>query len=203
MPSTVTRTYRRLRYGRPVIVVSGLPRSGTSMAMRMLEAGGSVNLSDRIRTADESNPVGYYEFERVKELGEPGDRSWLADARGKAVKIISHLLPQVPETLNYKVLFMHRDLDEVIASQNTMLALRGEPQGGGDEHAREWFEGHLWRVQRLLAQRPCFEVLDVSYRVVLTEPSEEAMRISRFLGRSLDVAKMAAVVDARLYRTRR
>jgi len=203
MPLPLTRIYRDLRYGQPVIVVSGLPRSGTSMTMQMLEAGGMEILSDGIREADESNPVGYYELERVKELDGSSDASWLADAKGKAVKIISYLLQRLPETLNYKILLMHRDLDEIIASQNKMLALRGEPQESTNERMRELFEGHLWKAKRLLSRRSCFEALDVSYRSVIDNPREQAGRMNRFLGRGLDVEKMAAVVDERLYRNRR
>src|SRR3954449_579427 len=107
---------RRLRNQKPIVVVSGLPRSGTSMAMKMLEAGGVPILSDGIRTADVSNPKGYYELERVKELDKGGDTAWPAEARGKAVKIISFLLTWLPETYDYQVIFMQRDLQEAIAS---------------------------------------------------------------------------------------
>src|SRR5437764_15261399 len=117
--------FRRLRYGAPIIVVSGLPRSGTSMAMKMLDAGGVGIVTDGVRTADESNPKGYYEFEPVKELDKNGDLSWLPGARGKAVKIISFLLTYLPDTFDYQVLFMNRDIDEVLASQNKMIAARG------------------------------------------------------------------------------
>src|ERR1700730_12387191 len=112
----VDRLYRRLRYGAPIVVVSGTPRSGTSMAMKMLDAGGMPTLTDGIRAADESNPKGYYEFERVKELDKNGDIAWLSDARGNAVKIISFLLTFLPESFDYQVIFMDRDLDEVLAS---------------------------------------------------------------------------------------
>jgi hypothetical protein len=203
MPLAITRLYRRLRFGKPVIVVSGLPRSGTSMTMQMLEAGGVEILTDGVREADESNPVGYYELEKVKELDKGGDKSWLTEAKGKAVKIISYLLPHLPETLNYKILFMHRDLDEIIASQNKMLELRGEPQETSDERTRELFEDHLWRARRLLAHRSCFDVLEVSHRDVINQPREQAGRLDRFLGGGLVVESMTAVVDERLYRNRR
>jgi hypothetical protein len=192
-----------MRYGKPVIVVSGLPRSGTSMAMQMLEATGVEIVSDGVRAADESNPPGYYELEKVKELDKTGDASWLKDAKGKAVKVISYLLPHLPETLNYKILFMHRDLDEIIASQNKMLVQRGEPQESGDERMRELFEDHLWKAKRLFARRSGFGVLDVSHRDVIEDPREQAQRINTFLGGGLDLESMAAVVDERLYRNRR
>ena len=115
---------RRLRRGRPIVVVSGLPRSGTSMAMKMIEAGGLPVVTDGLRHADASNPNGYYEFEHVKNLDKAGDLSWLAEARGKAVKIISFLITYLPEAYDYRVVFMQRDLSEVIASQNRMLDAR-------------------------------------------------------------------------------
>src|SRR6185503_17792221 len=137
---------RRLRYGKPIVIVSGLPRSGTSMAMKMLEAGGMPILADGIRTADISNPKGYYEFEPVKELDKGGDVTWLAEARGKAVKIISFLLTWLPERYDYRVIFMQRDLREAIASQNAMLAHRGEtpaPGSASDDQIRKMYEDHL------------------------------------------------------------
>src|SRR4029077_19007967 len=104
MPSSLSRLVRRLRHGSPIVVVSGLPRSGTSMAMRMLEAGGLSPVIDGIRTADDDNPNGYYELEKVKALDKGGDTAWLAGARGKAVKIVSHLVTWLPETYDYQVL---------------------------------------------------------------------------------------------------
>src|SRR5438128_3864516 len=127
--------YRRVRYGRPIVVVSGLPRSGTSMAMKMLEAGGLRVVTDGQRTADEDNPKGYYEDERVKDLHREGDKTWLRDARGDVVKIISFLLKSLPADNNYKVLFMHRNLREIVASQNKMLARRGEKNETPDDRA--------------------------------------------------------------------
>ena len=125
MISSATRLYRRLRFGQPVVVISGLPRSGTSMAMRMLESGGLKVMTDGLRIADASNTNGYYEVERVKRLNSDDDRSWLAQARGKAIKIISFLLTYLPDSNDYHVIFMHRSLDEVIKSQNAMLVARG------------------------------------------------------------------------------
>ena len=119
------RLYRRIRYGEPVIIVSGLPRSGTSMAMQMLAAAGVSVVTDGVREAGEDNPKGYYEDERVKDLHkETQDGAWVREARGKAIKIISFLLKDLPETNNYKVIFMRRDLSEVLASQQKMLDRR-------------------------------------------------------------------------------
>src|ERR1700704_756589 len=125
----LTRLSRRLRYGLPIVVVSGLPRSGTSMAMKMLQAGGLPLLTDDARPADDSNPDGYFEFELVKQLDKSGDLAWLRNARGKGVKVISWLVTWLPESYDYRVIFMQRDLEEVVASQNAMLLQRGEPRG--------------------------------------------------------------------------
>lgn len=198
----IGRWLRRLRYGRPIVVVSGLPRSGTSMMMRMLEAGGLQPLEDGVRGADISNPKGYFEFEPVKDLeAARGDVPWLPEARGKAVKIISFLLTWLPEDFNYQVIFMQRDLDEVLASQQQMLARRGEAAGESGT-SREVFEAHLAQVGRFMAARPCFETLYVPYREAVAAPEVTAAAVARFLGRSMDTAAMAKAVEASLYRNR-
>ena len=200
----VSRWYRSLRYGRPIVVVSGLPRSGTSMAVRMLEAGGMGVVTDGLRTADDSNPKGYFELERVKSLGTDSDTSWLVAARGRAIKIISFLLRDLPETNNYRVLFMHRHMDEILASQRRMLIARQEPDtSAGDDRLSLEYARHLIAVTRVLATRPCFETLDLRHADVVARPLDEATRIRRFLGLDLDVSKMAAAVDETLYRNRR
>ena len=124
---------RRLRFGKSIIVVSGLPRSGTSMMMRMLEAGGIEIMTDDQRAADVDHPRGYFELERVKELDKGGDKSWLDGARGKAIKIISFLLRELPPDYHCKVIFMRRGIDEIIASQNKMLERRNERNETNDE----------------------------------------------------------------------
>lgn len=204
MSSFLDRIVRRLRYGRPIVVVSGLPRSGTSMAMKMLEAGGLPLLTDGIRTADDSNPKGYYELEAVKNLHTECDTAWLGDARGKAVKVVSFLLTWLPETYDYKVIFMQRDLGEVIASETTMLIRRGEsPEPVREGDTRRVYEQHLEKVARFLSSRRCFSTLRVNYRDALERPVDEARRIDEFLGGGLDVEQMARVADPALYRNRR
>ena len=194
--------YRRLRFGEPIVIVSGLPRSGTSMAMKMLEATGYPIVSDGIRTADEDNPKGYYELERVKDLAKETDFSWLEGARGRAIKIISYLLKELPPDYNYKVLFMRRDLSEVLASQQKMLQRRDESSETEDERMMELYENDLWKANYLLKHQPQFEHLQVHYRQVLDEPLLAARQINEFLGGHLDVEKMARVVDPDLYRNR-
>jgi hypothetical protein len=198
----VRHLYRRLRYGEPVIVVSGLPRSGTSMAMKMLAAGGLPIVTDGQRIADEDNPKGYFEDERVLRLAEAVDTSWLEGARGKAVKIISYLLRHLPANNNYKVLFMRRDLGEVLASQAKMLARRGETSDTADERMRELSSTDLWRAEYFMKHSPSVEYLDVHYTQVLADPEGEARRIAAFLGGGLDLRKMAEMVDPSLYRNR-
>ncbi len=200
--SFLRQTYRRLRYGDPIVVVSGLPRSGTSMAMKMLEAGGLSLVVDGVRTADEDNPKGYYEDERVKDLGDMDDKAWLAGSKGKAIKVISYLLGDLPKNHNYKILFMRRHVDEVLASQAKMLERRGETSETSDERMIELYGDHLWKVDRLLKREPHLEYIDVQYTSVLEDPRAAAERIRDFLGLPLDAAKMAGVVDARLYRNR-
>ena len=193
--------YRRLRHGPPIVVVSGLPRSGTSMAMKMLEAGGLAVVTDGLRRADEDNPKGYYEDERVKELHQAADKTWLRAARGKVVKIISFLLKSLPADNNYQVLFMHRNLREIVASQNKMLVRRGERNDTPDDRAVQLLDEQV-RDARFFLRRPQFEVLELNYGEVLESAGPQARRIAAFLRRPLDEAKMAEVVDRQLYRNR-
>ena len=203
MPLAIARrAFRRIRYGPAIVVVSGLPRSGTSMMMQMLEAGGVEPVTDGLRTADESNPRGYYELERVKDLEDAADKLWLRDARGRAVKIIAFLMQFLPETFNYKVVLMHRRLDEVLASQTKMLASLGETTETDDPRMRELFADQLARTKSLLAYRPCFEVLHMKYHAVIEDGRKHADELNRFLGGRLDTEAMAPAVNPGLYRNR-
>lgn len=192
-----------------VIVVAGLPRSGTSMMMKMLDAGGLPVMTDDIRTPDEDNPRGYYEFEAVK--GIQGDTSWLQNARGRAVKMVSALLRYLPADYSYKVIFMQREMHEILASQRKMLARRAADAGDRDEapaevddaHMAILFEEHLKTVCGWLKERPEIEVLYVNYNDVLQNPFSYAEQINGFLDAQLDVEAMASVVDPTLYRNRR
>ena len=187
--------------GKYVTIVSGLPRSGTSMMMAMLQAGGLEVLTDEVRKADEDNPRGYFEFERVKQVKE--DRSWLPGALGKVVKMISALLDKLPSDHHYKVVFMERNIDEVLASQNQMLVRRGEPTDAVDDEMRMLFRKHLRQIGEWLEEQSNFDVLYVSYNDTLQRPRENVEKINGFLGGSLDVDQMVAVVDRKLYRQRR
>jgi Sulfotransferase domain len=200
--SSPQRLWRRLRFGRPIVVVSGLPRSGTSMMMKMLSAGGLPIVTDGKRVADESNPEGYFELEAVKDLDKDTDRRWLRDARGRGVKILSPLLASLPDSYNYSVIYMLRDLREIIASQDAMLARAGEPtQVTTIESLIAEYDAHLRRTRALLVNRACFDTLFVDYADAIAAPREVAERVDVFVG-GLDVDRMADAVNAQLYRQR-
>lgn len=185
-----------------VIIVSGLPRSGTSMMMRMLEAGGVPVLVDNLRTADEDNPNGYYEFEPVKEVRE--DASWLRDAQGRAVKMVYRLLYDLPAHGSYRVIFMTRKLDEVIASQNTMLQRNGK--GSDDlsgEQLADIYRKQLLEARTWLDGRPNFEVQYVDYGDALNDTQRVADELNQFLHGGLNTNAMLEVPNPSLYRQRR
>lgn len=187
-----------------VIVVSGLPRSGTSMMMKMLEAGGIEPMTDQMRQADKDNPLGYYEVERIKKLPRQEDRSWVAQARGRALKAISHLLKSLPSDLDYRVIFMNRHLDEVLASQSKMLERNGSRSDPSqDEKMRVLYRKHLSEIKDWLTEQSNFQVLYMDYPEVVNNPLREARRISQFLDDSLNTEAMASVVEERLYRNRK
>ncbi len=194
---------KKRKYGEEIIIVSGLPRSGTSMMMKMLEAGGRDPMTDNIREADVDNPKGYYEYERVKDLEHEKDKSYVREGRGKVLKVISFLLKYLPPDNAYRVIFMRRDLDEVIASQNKMLHHREEPNPIRDEEAKQLYANHLVNVKVMCDMRENFELLEVDYRVALDRPEEIVRAVNEFLGGDMDVASMNAVVDPKLYRNRK
>ncbi len=172
------------------------------MMMKMLEAGGLDPLTDNIRTADEDNPKGYYELEKVKEL--KNDASWMAGANGKVVKVISALLQDLPSDHTYRVVFMRRRMQEVLDSQRQMLIRRGQaPDKVPDEKMAAMFEKHLAKIEEWLAAQPNIEVLYIAYNEILERPAECATVVNEFLGGSLDHAAMVGVVDKQLYRQRR
>ena len=186
----------------PVIVVSGLPRSGTSAMMKMLAAGGVPLLTDAVRGADDDNPDGYFEFEPVKELRK-GEHAWLRDAPGRAVKIVSGLLTGLPLDFSYQVIFMNRRISEVLASQRKMLIRRGEPADAiPDDRMAAIFAKHLREVHAWLAAQPNIAVLEVDYNALIADPRPHAAQVDRFLDGDLDIAAMCAAVNPDLYRNR-
>jgi hypothetical protein len=172
------------------------------MMMKMLEAVDIPALTDNIRTADDDNPRGYYEFERVKKLKD-GDTAWLPDADGKAVKIIAALLTYLPENYEYRVLFMNRNIDEVLASQAKMLENRGEVSDVNDATMATLFQKHLQKVKTWMDSQRNLKYLDVDYNAMLIDPIPLVREINQFLGGNLDEEKMIAVVDPELYRQRK
>jgi len=186
-----------------LVIVTGLPRSGTSALMQMLAAGGASILSDGLREADEDNPRGYFEFEPVKHLLK--DSSWLRAARGQAVKIVAPLLAWLPEGVACRVILSERDLDEVLDSQDRMLVRGNQRPAGTAERRRllkEEYARTLDRVKARLKGRPGTALLVVAHSDVISDPMQTAERVSRFLGGGLDAAKMAAAIDRTLHRNR-
>ena len=191
-----------LNSSKPITVVSGLPRSGTSMMMKMLEAGGLPLLIDNTRVPDADNPAGYYEFEPVKKLGQ-GGFEWLADAQGKALKVIAALLSHLPSAYNYQIIFMRRDMSEILGSQKKMLLNRGEDPNKIDDAAMaQLFERHLSKVINWIDHQPNMSKTDVNYNRLFEDPRPQVEQIDRFLGNVLDIEKMLKVINPGLYRQR-
>jgi hypothetical protein len=186
-----------------VTVVSGLPRSGTSMMMRMLEAGGLPAMTDHLRIADESNPKGYYEFEQVKQLKD-GNSEWITASSGKVVKIISALLEYLPPEPQYRIVFMQRNMSEILASQREMLLRRGEPTDRvPDDTLAELYQNHLARVRQWLAGQPNMKVIYLHYNQVLEAPHTPIAQLVKFLQPlSLNPDQMLTAVETSLYRQR-
>jgi hypothetical protein len=183
-----------------IVIVSGLPRSGTSLMMQMLDHGGIAVVTDNIRTADTDNPRGYYEYEAVKAIER--DASWLPSTRGKAFKMVSQLLYHLPATEQFRIIFMERDMEEMCISQEKMLERLGRPAAPREQIITA-FQKHLERLRPWLAKQPNMQVLYVRYRDVVQQPAEEAQRINEFLNGRADAEKMAESVDPSLYRNRK
>ncbi len=173
------------------------------MMMKMLEAAGLEILTDNLRTADESNPKGYYEFERVKQL-KTGEYDWLSLAQGKVVKVISALLEYLPNQYQYKIIFMRRNMDEILSSQRQMLLRDGkQADPAGDGKLAELYEDHLKKIEAWLEQQPNMSTLYINYNETLQDPEPNITRINQFMGGNLDIKSMLKVVDQNLYRERR
>ena len=196
-----SRTGKQDEEKQPVIIVSGLPRSGTSMMMRMLAEGGLPVITDELRRADEDNPNGYFELEVVRQLRE-GESTWLNGANGKGVKVISSLLEFLPQSYQYKIIFMERDTRETLASQKRMLEHRGEAARISDEEMEQQFHHHLTTIKPWLVRQPNMDVLYVKYNALLAVPERFCDQIASFLELSLDQARMLSVPDTQLYRNR-
>jgi hypothetical protein len=183
-----------------IVLVSGLPRSGTSLMMQMLDDGGVEVVTDNIRIADPDNPRGYYEFEKVKTIKR--DTSWLPQTRGKAFKIISQLLYELPPTEKYQIIFMERDMDEMLVSQEKMLKRLGRDAVPREEMKRS-YSLHLQKMREWLRRQRHMKVLYVSYNDLVEHPEKHAERVSEFLDGRANAGRMTETVDSTLYRNRK
>lgn len=183
-----------------IVVVSGLPRSGTSLLMQMLKAGGLPVLSDGLRVADEDNPRGYFEWEPAKRLTREPELIRMAE--GKAVKIVSSLLWALPPGYEYRVLYMERPLAEVAASQVAMIRRHGGAAPLEGEALVRALAAHQQQVLALVRQIPGVALCTVRYHDVLADPFQQARLIANFLGMPLDCEAMARQADRRLHRQR-
>lgn len=184
-----------------VTIVSGLPRSGTSMMMRMLEAGGVPPVVDGERKANADNPMGYYEFEPVKALKE--DSSWVAASTGQAVKVIYKLVYDLPNNVPYRIVFMQRDIEEVLSSQEKMMRRDGlDPDTIGRDLLFNLFQTDVMDFRRWAEVQGNIQIMYADYRRMVDEPEEMSRHIAEFLGQDLDIQAMASVVDPDLYRNR-
>lgn len=184
-----------------ISIVSGLPRSGTSLMMQMLAAGGIPPMTDNQRTADEDNPRGYLEFEAVKKTKQ--DAAWLNDAPGKVVKMVHLLLYDLPPDRKYKVVFMRRDLTEVVASQRKMLQRHNKPGAAvPDAQLIKIFDEQLKKLFAWLPTQKQFEVIEVGYNALMKDPAPVVKQLNAFFGGQMDEAKMLGTVDPSLYRNR-
>lgn len=190
------------RTPKPVIVVSGLPRTGTSLMMTMLKAGGIPPATDGIRQADEDNPLGYYELEAVKSLAE-GNIQWLTETVGKAVKIVTAHLPHLPQGHDYKIIIMERLMPEVMASQRILSERRGKNQEAVDEVSlADQYRQHLEQTFQWMENAKNVDFIRVSYNQLVANPSPLIEKVNDFLGGSLDTKSMMTVIDPSLYRQR-
>jgi Sulfotransferase domain len=183
-----------------ITVVSGLPRSGTSLMMQMLTAGGIEPLTDGQRAADANNPRGYYELESIKSLAKNAEV--IAAAEGKVVKVISSLLMFLPTHNQYRIVFMCRPLDEVLSSQDRMLERLGKeiPSTTKNEPMAKAFEQHLKQIRGWLSEQPNMAVHYVDYSAILEDAHRQASAISNFLDLELDVDAMTRKVEHSLHR---
>ncbi|MBC7875873.1 MAG: sulfotransferase family protein [Anaerolineales bacterium] len=184
-----------------IVIVSGLPRSGTSMMMKMLTEGGVSAVVDSLRQADEDNPNGYFEIESSKSMKD-GDKKWLYDAQGKVVKVISYLLEFLPDDLSYDIIFMEREISEILASQRKMLERRNETSTLSDAEMEAQFREHLRAVKYWTARKPNMRMLFVKYTKMVNEPENLCDSIKEFLNMPLDLQAMQSVPSQTLYRNR-
>ena len=184
-----------------ITIVAGLPRSGTSMMMQAIEAGGIPALTDGIREKDVDNPKGYYEFEAVKKT--KADPSWVKEAEGKVVKMVYSLLYDLPDDHEYRVVFLQREMKEVLASQRKMLERTGKKGASvGDEKLSELFKAQLEKFNKWISGKENFSIVLIDYKNMIKFPAEQAGKVDELLGNILDKDGFVSAVDPSLYRNR-
>ena len=184
----------------PLVIVTGLPRSGTSLVMSLLAAGGHPILEDHRRAPDPDNPRGYYEFEPVKSLMR--DNTWLHAHAGQAIKIISTLLPFIPPDLPLDVIWIQRHLPEVLASQSTMLMRAGKPLAANPALLATAFQKQTMATEAFLTRRPRTRVLALQHHELLQSPVQQISRLLDFLPSLQNESKMLQTIDPALHRQR-
>ena len=194
----------RRRSGKTLVLVSGLPRSGTSLMMQMLEAGGLPPQTDRLREADENNPRGYMEWEEIKQIGRRPEVLDAAELEGRAIKCVSPLVKKLPYRHEYRILFMSRAMEEVVASQAAMIDRLGGTAASDPEQLRRGLEAHRAEVLTWMKHHPRIEFIEIDYGRLVTDPAPEIERIVELLGgeRLPHPERMAAVIDRGLHRQR-
>ena len=183
-----------------IIVVSGLPRSGTSMMMQILEAGGVEILTDNLRSPDSDNSKGYYEYEKVKNLHK--DNYWLKKCQGKTIKIVSNLIKNLRSDMEYKIIFMERDITEVLSSQSKMLKNAGLNDSSSDMELKNIFLNHIKEIKIWLQNQTHMEILFVNHKDCIYNSEFVCQDILRFLDMNLNYEEMVKVVDVTMYRNR-
>ena len=186
-----------------IYIVSGLPRSGTSMMMQMLHKGGLVPFTDNVRAADESNPKGYYEHEMIKKLPFDKKKTWLSEAEGKVAKVVSHLLMHLPSNYHYKVIFMTREIQDVVISQQKMLAKKGiANEKNYPLQVEKNFLDNLKKVKIWDEKNYNVALHYVNYVDIVDNPIEQIKQINAIFDNKLDEKAMLSVVDKSLLHNR-
>ena len=199
---SLTNIFRNRRSQEPVIVVSGLPRSGTSLMMNILKAGGVELVTDNIRQSDEDNPLGYFELEAVKLLGE-GRVDWLAQSPGKVVKIITAQLQHLPDQYEYKIIVMQRLISEVLASQRAMMARNNKNiESQNEAKLGENYKQHLLKVYQWMERQRNVDFIRINYNQLLSNPTTSIEKVTHFLGKTMDGEAMIRAIDPTLHRQR-
>jgi predicted AlkP superfamily phosphohydrolase/phosphomutase/tetratricopeptide (TPR) repeat protein len=184
-----------------LLIVSGLPRSGTSLMMQMLRAGGIEPMTDAKRAADEDNPEGYWEWEAIKKL--PQDPRLIEQAEGKSVKVISALLPSLPGKHRYTIIYMVRPTEQVVDSQWAMLARQCTQPKSEKQHLIEVQEHHSRQIREVLKKSDRVRLLEVSYPELVADPEPVIARLAELLSeRFRPGPAVAACVQPKLFRNR-